>query len=53
MIKEVSLYSSKWEIMCISRSHPLNVCKDFGIRGKLAPRYIGPYETIEACGPVA
>jgi hypothetical protein len=24
----------------------------FGIKGKLAPRYIGPYEIIEACGPV-
>jgi hypothetical protein len=25
----------------------------FGIKGKLAPRYIGPYEIIESCGPVA
>jgi hypothetical protein len=25
----------------------------FGIKGKLAPRYIGPYEIIEASGPVA
>jgi hypothetical protein len=25
----------------------------FGIKGKLAPCYIGPYEIIEACGPVA
>jgi hypothetical protein len=25
----------------------------FGIKGKLAPRYIGPYEIVEACGPVA
>jgi hypothetical protein len=25
----------------------------FGIKGKLAPRYIGPYGIIEACGPVA
>jgi hypothetical protein len=25
----------------------------FGIKGKLAPRYIAPYEIIEACGPVA
>jgi hypothetical protein len=25
----------------------------FGIKGKLAPRYIGPYETVEACGLVA
>jgi hypothetical protein len=25
----------------------------FGIKGKLAPRYIGPYEVIEVCGQVA
>jgi hypothetical protein len=25
----------------------------FGIRGKLAPRYVGLYEIIEACGPIA
>jgi hypothetical protein len=25
----------------------------FGVKGKLAPRYVGPYEVIEICGPVA
>jgi hypothetical protein len=25
----------------------------FGIKGKQVPRYIGPYEITEACGPVA
>ena len=25
----------------------------FGVKGKLAPRYVGPYEIIETCGPVA
>jgi hypothetical protein len=25
----------------------------FSVKGKLAPRYIGPYEVIEVCGSVA
>jgi hypothetical protein len=25
----------------------------FCVKGKLAPHYIGPYEVIEVCGPVA
>jgi transposase InsO family protein len=25
----------------------------FGVKGKLAPRYFGPYEITEVCGPVA
>jgi hypothetical protein len=32
---------------------PTKRVQRFGIKGKLAPRYIGPYEIIEACGPVA
>jgi hypothetical protein len=27
--------------------------KRFGVRRKLAPRYIGPFQIIEQCGPVA
>jgi hypothetical protein len=27
--------------------------KRFGMKGKLAPRYIGPFPTLEKCGPVA
>ena len=25
----------------------------FGVKGKLAPRYIGPFPMLEQCGPVA
>ena len=25
----------------------------FGVRGKMAPRYVGPFPIIERCGPVA
>jgi hypothetical protein len=25
----------------------------FGVKGKLAPRYIGPFPILEKCGPVA
>jgi hypothetical protein len=32
---------------------PTKGVQRFVIKGKLASRYIGPYEIIEACGPVA
>jgi hypothetical protein len=32
---------------------PTKGVQRIGIKGKLAPRYIGPYEIVEACGPVA
>jgi hypothetical protein len=32
---------------------PTKGVQRFGIKGKLAPHYIGPYEIIKACGPVA
>ena len=35
------------------RVSPIKGVQRFGIRGKLAPRYIRPYEIIETYGPVA
>jgi hypothetical protein len=32
---------------------PTKGVQRFRIKGKLAPRYIGPYEITKACGPVA
>jgi hypothetical protein len=32
---------------------PTKGMQRFGVKEKLAPRYIGPYEVIEVCGPVA
>ena len=35
------------------RVSPTRGVQRFGIKGKLAPRYIGPFEIIQTCGPVA
>jgi hypothetical protein len=32
---------------------PTKGVQRFGVRGKLAPRYVGPYEITEICGTVA
>ena len=31
----------------------MNGVNHFGVKGKLAPRYIGPFPILEQCGPVA
>ena len=35
------------------RVSPTRGVQRFGVKGKLAPRYVGPFEIIEECGPVA
>jgi hypothetical protein len=35
------------------RVSPTKGVQRFGVKGKLAPRYVGPYEFIEECGPMA
>jgi hypothetical protein len=35
------------------RVSPTKGVQQFGVKGKLAPRYVGLYEIIEECGPMA
>jgi hypothetical protein len=35
------------------RVSPTKGVQRFGMRGKLAPRYVGPFEVLSDCGPVA
>jgi len=35
------------------RVSPMKGVQRFGVKGKVAPRYVGPFPIIERCGPVA
>ena len=32
---------------------PMRGVHRFGVHGKLAPRYVGPYQVLQQCGPAA
>ena len=37
----------------MSSSSPMRGVHRFGVRGKLAPRYVGPYKILARCGSAA
>ncbi|GKB63095.1 putative reverse transcriptase domain-containing protein [Tanacetum coccineum] len=53
LIRGVNLLNSKLGDQCYIMLSPLKELLRFGKKGKLAPRYVGPYEIVERVGPVA
>jgi hypothetical protein len=48
----ISLYFPVGDYVYLKVS-PMKGISRFGVKGKLAPRYIGPFPLLEQCGPVA
>ena len=48
--KEVVYEIEERAYLCVS---PLRGVKGFGVKGKLAPRFVGPYRVLERMGEVA
>jgi hypothetical protein len=46
------MYFQVEDYVCLKVS-PMKGVSRFGVKGKLAPRYIGPFPVLEQCGPVA
>ncbi|GJW01176.1 putative reverse transcriptase domain-containing protein [Tanacetum coccineum] len=53
LIRGVNLSNSKLETECYLRYLYGTEWYHFGMKGKLAPRYMGPFEIVERVGPVA
>jgi hypothetical protein len=45
--------SEGWRLRLRPNISPMKGVSCFGVKGKLAPRYIGPFPVLEQCGPVA
>ena len=52
LTKEEGLWSFKYDKVFLKVS-PMKGIQKFEVRGKLSPRYVGPYEIIEKLNPVA
>lgn len=48
--RELTFEESDWVYGKVS---PIKGVKKFGLKGKLSPRYVGPYHVLEKVGPVA
>ena len=50
--RQMPLYFHEGDYVYLKVS-PMKGISRFGVKGKLAPRYIGPFPVLEQCGPVA
>ena len=58
--RQKSYADKKWQTISFQvgdqvylRVSPMKGVQRFGVKGKLAPRYVGPFPILEQCGPVA
>ncbi|GJR15743.1 hypothetical protein Tco_0798395 [Tanacetum coccineum] len=53
LIKRRKPHEFSWRAECYLKVSPWKGVVRFGKKGKLAPRYVGPFEIVECVGPVA